>query len=206
MQRWGDPPGRPGLLFHFELSGRFLHRSVMNGNGTDIVIERFFLLLRLCTAPHYSKLGISMIRPAFFAIAALAVATLPALAQQSPDQPKTPAATTSPEPSGMPKNPDLTVATVKVQGGFRVSKLIGSAVYNDQNEKVGSLDDLIMKGDNQIVMGVVSVGGFLGMGNKLVAVPYDTLHLEADKDKTKIMLPGASKDSLNAMPTFTYDG
>jgi PRC-barrel domain len=109
-------------------------------------------------------------------------------------------------PTGMPKNPDLTVATVKLQGGSRISKLIGSAVYNDQNEKIGSLDDLIMKDGNRIVMGVVSVGGFLGMGNKLVAVPYDQLHLEADKDQTKITMPGASKDALNAMPTFTYGG
>jgi uncharacterized protein YrrD len=51
------------------------------------------------------------------------------------------------------------VASVKLQGGSRVSKLIGSAVYNDQNEKVGSVDDLIMKDGNRIVMAVVSVGG-----------------------------------------------
>jgi PRC-barrel domain len=73
----------------------------------------------------------------------------------------------------VPTNPDLTVATVKLQGGSRISKLIGSAVYSDQNEKIGSLDDLILKDGNRIAMGVVSVGGFLGMGNKLVAVPYD---------------------------------
>ena len=147
-----------------------------------------------------------MIRPAFLGIASLIIAVSPVLAQQSPDQPKAPAATTSPDPPGMPKNPDLTVATVKLQGGSRISKLIGSAVYNDQNEKIGSLDDLIMKDGNRIIMGVVSVGGFLGMGNKLVAVPYDQLHLEADKDQTKITMPGASKDALNAMPTFTYGG
>jgi hypothetical protein len=145
-----------------------------------------------------------MIRPAFLGIASLIIAVSPVLAQQSPDQPK--AATTSPDPTGMPKNPDLTVATVKLQGGSRISKLIGSAVYNDQNEKIGSLDDLIMKDGDRIVIGVVSVGGFLGMGNKLVAVPYDQLHLEADKDQTKITMPGASKDALNAIPTFTYGG
>jgi sporulation protein YlmC with PRC-barrel domain len=147
-----------------------------------------------------------MIRPVFFGITSLVIAVSPVLAQQSPDQPKAPpaAATTSPEPAGMPKNPDLTVATVKMQGGSRISKLIGSAVYNDQNEKIGSLDDLILKDGDRIAMGVVSVGGFLGMGNKLVAVPYDRLHFETDKDQTKITMPGASKEALNAMPTFTY--
>jgi hypothetical protein len=39
-----------------------------------------------------------------------------------------------------------------------------------------------------------------------VAVPYDQLHLQADKDQTKITMPGASKEALKAMPTFTYSG
>jgi len=106
--------------------------------------------------------------------------------------------------SGAPTTPDLAVASVKLQGGLRLSKLLGSSVYNDQNEKIGSVDDLIMKDDNRIVMAVVSVGGFLGIGNKLVAVPYDHLHLEMNKGETKIVMPGASKDSLASMPTFTY--
>jgi hypothetical protein len=63
-----------------------------------------------------------------------------------------------------------------------------------------------MKDGNRIVMAVVSVGGFLGIGNKLVAVPYDQLRLETNKDETKVAVPSASKDALNAMPTFTYGG
>jgi hypothetical protein len=145
-----------------------------------------------------------MIRFAFLGLVSLVTIAGPVLAQQSPDTKG--GAPTSAAVSGAPTDPDLTVATVKLQGGLRVSKLIGSAVYNDQNEKVGSVDDLIMKDGNRIVMVVVSVGGFLGMGNKLVAVPYDQLHLETNKDETKIAMPGASKDALNAMPTFTYGG
>lgn len=131
---------------------------------------------------------------------------LPALAQQplAPSNPPTPAASSN--PSGAPASPDLTVATVKLQGGLRASKLIGSAVYNDQNQKVGSVDDLIVKDDNRIVMAIVSVGGFLGLGNKLVAVPFAQPHLETNKDEMKVTMPGASKDALNAMPTFTYGG
>ena len=148
-----------------------------------------------------------MVRQTFLGLAAaLAIVAEPVLAQQTPDPPKVAAATIFPNPSGSPTNPDLVVAAVKLQSGYRISKLIGSAVYNDQSEKVGSVDDLIMKDTNRIVMAVISVGGFLGMGNKLVAVSYDQLHLEADKDQTKITMPGASKDALNAMPTFTYGG
>ena len=147
-----------------------------------------------------------MIRSAFLGVVSLAVAAGPVLAQQSPDQNAQPAAVATPNPSGAPDNPDLTVASVKLQGGARISKVIGSTVYNDQNEKVGTVDDLIMKDGNRIVIAVISVGGFLGIGNKLVAIPYDHLHLDMDKDTTKISIPGANKDALNAMPSFTYGG
>ncbi len=144
-----------------------------------------------------------MIRSALLGMVALMTAVGPALAQQPPNPP---AATAPPNVSGAPTTPDLTVATVKLQGGLRASKLIGSAVYNDQNEKIGSIDDLIVKDGNRIVMAVVSVGGFLGIGNKLVPVAYDQLHLDTNKDETKITMPGATKDALNGMPTFTYGG
>jgi sporulation protein YlmC with PRC-barrel domain len=103
-------------------------------------------------------------------------------------------------------DPRLVVATVTMKNGWRASKLIGSAVYNDQNQKIGSVDDLILtRDDDKVAMAVISVGGFLGMGSKLVAVPYDQLRLELTKDnEQRVHLPGGTKDALNAMPTFTY--
>jgi len=137
----------------------------------------------------------------------VAVATAePALAQQPSGPANQSAATAASDTTSAPTSPDLTVAAVKLLGGLRASKLIGSAVYNDQNEKVGSVDDLIVKDSNRIVIAIVSVGGFLGIGNKLVAIPYEQLHLEMNKDETKVAMPGASKDRLSAMPTFTYGG
>ena len=58
------------------------------------------------------------------------------------------------------------------QGNVRASKLIGSSVYNDRDQKVGSVDDVILGKENRANVVIVSVGGFLGMGTKLVAVPY----------------------------------
>jgi sporulation protein YlmC with PRC-barrel domain len=147
-----------------------------------------------------------MIRFAFAGLVSVLAAAGPALAQQTQDPAKDPASTAAPAPSAVPISPDLTVASVKRQGGSRISKLLGSSVFNDQNEKVGTLDDLIMKDGNKVVMAVVSVGGFLGIGNKLVAIPYDQLRLEENKDEQKVTMPGGSKDVLNAMPTFTYSG
>lgn len=85
--------------------------------------------------------------------------------------------------------------------GYRVSKLIGSAVTNDKNEKIGSIDDMIVDHKN-ILFAVLQVEGFLGLGAHLVAVPYDSLVLgETGK---KVQLPGASKEQLKALSEFKY--
>jgi len=99
-------------------------------------------------------------------------------------------------------NPNLAVATLKLENGSRVSKLIGRTVYNDQAVSVGTVDDLIMTGDDHIVMAIVSVGGFLGLGSKLVAVPFHQLSTGPDG---KTVMQGASKDGLNALPNFTFN-
>ena len=83
----------------------------------------------------------------------------------------------------------------------RVSKVVGASVYNDQNQSVGSIDDLLMSdNDHKAATAVISVGGFLGMGAKLVSVPFDQLKIENDK----IVMPGATKASLEGMPEYHY--
>jgi sporulation protein YlmC with PRC-barrel domain len=85
--------------------------------------------------------------------------------------------------------------------GYRVSKLIGNSVSNDKNEKVGSIDDMIVD-RNKVMFAVLQVGGFLGIGKRLVAVPYDSLQIE--EEGKKIVLPGASKDELKNLAEFKY--
>ncbi len=62
-----------------------------------------------------------------------------------------------------------------LQGTWRASKVVGVNVYNDQNQKIGSIDDLLMDKNGTIKAAVIGVGGFLGMGEHLVAVSYDKL-------------------------------
>jgi sporulation protein YlmC with PRC-barrel domain len=98
-----------------------------------------------------------------------------------------------------------TVALMKVDPttlatGFRVSKIVGSSVVNEANETVGSVDDLIVTPNEKAPYAVLSVGGFLGMGTKYVVVPFGSLQMQ---DK-KIVLPGATKDALKALPEFKY--
>jgi hypothetical protein len=86
--------------------------------------------------------------------------------------------------------------------GYRTSKVVGSAVVNEANENVGTIDidDLIVTPGDRIPFAVLSVGGFLGVGMKYVVVPASILEV---KDK-KMLLRGASKDSLKGLPAFTY--
>jgi sporulation protein YlmC with PRC-barrel domain len=59
------------------------------------------------------------------------------------------------------------------QGTWRASKLVGLNVYNDKNESVGSINDLLTDKSGNIKAVVIGVGGFLGVGEHLVAVPLD---------------------------------
>ncbi len=59
------------------------------------------------------------------------------------------------------------------QGNWRGSKLVGLNVYNDSNESLGSINDLLMDKSGNIKGVVIGVGGFLGVGEHLVALPFD---------------------------------
>src|ERR1700751_361482 len=59
------------------------------------------------------------------------------------------------------------------QGSWRASKLVGLSVYNDKNESVGSINDMLTDKNGKIVAVVIGVGGFLGVGEHLVAVPFE---------------------------------
>jgi sporulation protein YlmC with PRC-barrel domain len=134
---------------------------------------------------------------------------LPAIAQT----PSAGNATTAPathETKTSPANvtsPSQRNTVLTDRGDVRASKLIGASVYNDRNEKIGSVDDLVLGKDNKADEVVVSVGGFLGIGTKLVAVPYTQLKLGDTKNASsdnKVVMPGATKESLKAQPGFNY--
>ena len=91
---------------------------------------------------------------------AASIAAAPALAQ-----------TSTPVPS--PAGPADWVA--KANGDWRTSKLNGLAVFDRANNKLGSIDDILVDPTGQVRAVVLSVGGVLGIGDHLVAVPFDRL-------------------------------
>jgi hypothetical protein len=90
-----------------------------------------------------------------------------------------------------------------VANGYRVGKLTGHAVVNDKNEHIGKIDDFVIGHDEgHSLFTVLQIGGFLGLGSHLVAVPYDSLTI--DDKGNKVELPGASKEQLKQLSEFKY--
>jgi sporulation protein YlmC with PRC-barrel domain len=88
-----------------------------------------------------------------------------------------------------------------VARGLRVSKLTGHSVVNDKNENIGKIDDIVIARDHSLFT-VLQVGGFLGIGSRFVAIPFDSLKI--DENGSKIELPGASADELKKLAEFNY--
>jgi PRC-barrel domain len=88
----------------------------------------------------------------------------------------------------------------KLSAGYRSSKIVGSPVVNDANEKIGDIDDLLVEPSDKVLFAVLSVGGFLGVGEHLVVVPFSSLQITGNR----VLLPGGSKDTLKGLPEFKY--
>jgi sporulation protein YlmC with PRC-barrel domain len=94
----------------------------------------------------------------------------------------------------------MAVVDVKMVAlGYRVSELIGRPVINEKGKKIGRIDDFIVQQD-RVLMTIIRVGGFLGIGGRLVAVPYSSLFVSP----AHIVLAGATDASVASMPEFTY--
>jgi sporulation protein YlmC with PRC-barrel domain len=86
---------------------------------------------------------------------------------QSPSSANTDRATTA--------APAAASDTTSFKGNWRTSKLVGLNVYNDSNESLGSINDLLTDKNGDIKAAVIGVGGFLGVGEHLVAISFDKL-------------------------------
>jgi sporulation protein YlmC with PRC-barrel domain len=108
---------------------------------------------------------------------------------------------TSSASTGSDSAAKVVVSTVRLENGFRASRIIGATIYNEQNESIGTVSDLFISKPNQVSIAVIQVGGFLGVGGKLVSVPFEKLQVD---HPDKIVMPQASRDELKAMPGVEY--
>jgi sporulation protein YlmC with PRC-barrel domain len=110
-----------------------------------------------------------------------------------------PAATTGSAPSSAP-----TFARVSSDEMF-TSKLKGLNVYNQNNESIGEISDIAITKDNQVQALIISVGGFLGVGEHYVAVAPSSVHVAYDQSSKKWKATmNTTKEALKAAPEFKY--
>ncbi|KZS49471.1 MULTISPECIES: PRC-barrel domain-containing protein [Rhizobium] len=162
--------------------------------------------------------------------ALFATAFAPAAFSQTAPQPADPAAPTQAAPADPaapkpPITPDVTkpagdaaqapapaATTDTAQAGYiteqapdqiSANTYIGQSVYNGNNESIGSVNDLIMKKDGGLVAAIVGVGGFLGIGEKNVAVPMDKITVAQNTQDGSVKLTTSeTAESLKAAPEF----
>jgi sporulation protein YlmC with PRC-barrel domain len=96
--------------------------------------------------------------------------------------------------------PPTGTAPSGLQGStWRASKVVGLNVYNEKNEKIGSINDLLMDKSGTVKAAVIGVGGFLGMGEHLVAVSFDKVKFSEEPvpsaTASNTAPPGAGKPS-----------
>jgi sporulation protein YlmC with PRC-barrel domain len=121
-------------------------------------------------------------------------------------QPKPTTATPAPPVAG---KATLGVAVMEmdaVVAGWSVQKdILKKTVYNDKKEKIGSISDIVIAPNPDAKLpsasfAIIGVGGFLGVGKHEVAIPMEQIKLQDQK----LMLAGATKEALKALPAFEY--
>jgi len=98
----------------------------------------------------------------------------------------------------------LGVAAVELRqvtmGWSAKHQVLGKAVFNDKNERIGTVDDIVIAPDKAVSYAIIGAGGFLGVAKHDVAIPVNQFKLVDGK----FVLAGATKEALKAMPPFEY--
>ena len=92
--------------------------------------------------------------------------------------------------------------SVQPEGQWSARILLGQPVNNQAGETIGDINDVLFDKTGRIVTAVIGVGGFLGIGEKAVAVPYEQLAFSRDAEGKRVVSVALSKDALQAAPTF----
>ena len=79
-------------------------------------------------------------------------------------------------------------------------QVLHQGVFNDRGERIGAIDDIIIAPDRAVSYAIVAAGGFLGVATHDVAIPVNQLKLV----EGKLVLAGATKEALKAIPAFEY--
>jgi len=127
------------------------------------------------------------------AVASIALGSLPALAQAPSGAANAPPASAAASPAA--STPFVTELRA---GLWRASKLEGVNVYNNANEKIGDISDVLFDQSGRVEAVVIGVGGFLGLGERNVAVPYDQIRWSNEPIRSVSAKPALSGGGTGA--------
>ena len=136
-----------------------------------------------------------------------------AVAQTSTTEPSNPPVEVAPKANGAVSTTTVTSTTAEsVQftssvspDQMVVSKLTGTDVRNAAGENLGDINDIVLDASGKPTVAVIGVGGFLGIGEKNVGVPFQALTFTISADtKTAVARLDVTKEALKAAPTFVY--
>jgi sporulation protein YlmC with PRC-barrel domain len=144
-----------------------------------------------------------MIKHTLTAAALAVVLATPAFAQQ--DKPINKSDTTQSMPTQSTADHASFVQTQHATD-WRGSKLMGATIYGPDNASIGNVNDVLVDNTGKIRAVVIGVGGFLGVGEKDVAVPFDALNISRKPESSSIdkITVSFSKDDLKNAPKFAY--
>ncbi|MCX7324550.1 MAG: PRC-barrel domain-containing protein [Hyphomicrobiales bacterium] len=137
------------------------------------------------------------IRSLVLAAVTAAAITAPALAQVT-----TPAPSVAPMPSTLLSGTEMFFADVTTPTNWRASEAMGLAVYNRSGERIGEVDDMILDGSGRVAAAVVGVGGFLGMGERKVAVAFRAFDMTREANGSPRLVVDLSKTALQSAPEY----
>ncbi len=116
-----------------------------------------------------------------------------------------PAPSTSPPPAATaPAESKQTMWYSHQAGEVRASKLIGSTIRNTANESIGDINEVVLSKDGRVAAVIVGVGGFLGIGEREVAISFDALRMATDANRNTVLTVNATKESLKAAPEWQW--
>ncbi len=107
-------------------------------------------------------------------------------------------------PATQPMNKSTSVEIpLKLSGNdWRASKLIGQPVRNAANETIGDINELMIDSGGKVSAVIIGVGGFLGLGEKHVALPLDQLSFSRDANNNIVVNAKVTKETLQAAPEY----
>jgi sporulation protein YlmC with PRC-barrel domain len=144
-----------------------------------------------------------------FASSALLVALVTTVSVAQQTQPLPPAQTTRPMPQAQPApRVDVPVAQVMTSLPGEVATITHwykQSVYDPSDSKIGEVEDMLVDKQGKVVALMVGAGGFLGMGEKYVAVPQSAVHATSKDNNKWYLVMNTTKDALKKAPGYKYD-